>query len=562
MNFLYFVIHILIIIFINVFFTDTVTKQIRQKYCNSYLPVQYSLDELTSAPLDDMFVDLRLQKFETNKLPETLPYRDVEEMQRRMQLSKVIQIPQLFDVLQDKVAPHNVLIRGKAGVGKTTLVKQMSKQWAEKKLWNDIKYLFVVTLRELPQDRKWTLADLLLGELTLSEEEKTVTINEIYKHPEDTMVVIEGLDEFPEYRFSKERGRVRNEEVNLNVLISGIIGGIMLPGAKVLVTSRPTDQLPSQVCNRVTEIYGFSKENIEKYVDKFSGGDSELQQFIRRYLDTNVNVATYCYIPVQCSFVCMCLADIHSSNRAGNMAVVKTITQLYVYAVMYLIRKLHPALKNDVTQMDSEAIFNKVGDSIKKHAIVATRCTLSSPLRLILYKEDLKEISAVDRQSGFLDESLTTDAVSLGLRRQCWSYTHLTVQEFLAAVGLLMGHYITVSQLIKSRTSVRQHEVLITFVVGLLSDPTNADFMKKCLGSADNQRIPPAYQQLDPHTVIKELASQTDPLKLTTLVHEAQLPELVDIVPDTIESHQVCHTEMMSLSWVLQQQKCRIIKLE
>ena len=538
------------------------TKQIRQKYCNSHLTVQYSLDAPMHAPLDEMFVDLRLQQFATNKLPETLPYRDVEEMQRCKQSSEVIQIPQLFDVLEDKGAPHNVLIRGKAGVGKTTFVKQMAKQWAEKKLWNDIKYLFVVTLRELVQNRKWTLADLLLGELTLSEEEKTVAINEICKHPEDTMVAIEGLDEFPEYKFSGKCGGVRNEEVDLNVLISGIIGGVMLPGAKVLVTSRPTDQLPSEVCHRVTEIYGFSEENIKKYVDKFSGGDSELQQFIRRYLDTNVNVATYCYIPVQCSFVCMCLADIHSNNRAGNMAVVKTITQLYVYAVMHLIRKLHPTLKNDVTQMDSEEIFNKVGDSIKKHAIVATRCTLSSPLRLILYKKDLKEISAVDRQSGFLDESLTTDAVALGLRRQCWSFTHLTVQEFLAAVGLLMGRRKYVSQLIKSETSVRQHEVLISFVVGLLCDPRNYEFMVQCLGSADNRCSARAHRQLDPHKFVKKLAPKIDSLKLATLVHEAQLPELVDIIPETIESDQVFHTEMMSLSWVMQQQQCRIIKLQ
>ena len=213
-EFFIFCIHMLIIKYsLMYFFTDTITKQIRQKYCNSYFPVQYSLD----APLDDMFVDLRLQKFETRKLPETLPYSDVEDMQRCKQSSEVIQIPQLFNVLKDKVAQHNVLIRGKAGVGKTTFVKQMSKQWAEKKLWNDIKYLFVVTLRELPQDRKWTLADLLLGELTLSEEEKTVAINKICKHPEDTMVAIEGLDEFPEYKFSEKRGGVRNEEVDLNV---------------------------------------------------------------------------------------------------------------------------------------------------------------------------------------------------------------------------------------------------------------------------------------------------------------------------------------------------------
>ena len=388
-EFFKFCIHMLIIKYsLMYFFTDTINKQIRQKYCNSYLPVQYSLDAPTRAPLDDMFVDLRLQKFETRKLPETLPYSDVEEMQRCKQSSEVIQILQLFDMLKDKVAPHNVLIRGKAGVGKMTFVKQMSKQWAEKKLWNDIKYLFVVTLRELPQDRKWTLADLLLGELTLSEEEKTVAINEICKHPEDIMVAIEGLDEFPEYKFSEKCGGVRNEEVDLNVLISGIISGITLPGAKVLVTSRPTDQLPSEVCHRVMEIYGFSKENMEKYVDKFSGGDSKLQLFVRRFLDTNVNIATMCYIPIQCNFVCMCLQDMHSCKLTGDVAAVSTITQLYVFPTLHFIRKLHQSFKNESKQMDAEAIFNKVGVSLKKQVKVAKCCTLSYPLCLILYVKD------------------------------------------------------------------------------------------------------------------------------------------------------------------------------
>ena len=501
-----------------------------------------------------MFVDLRLQKFETRKLPETLPYSDVEEMQRCKQSSEVIQIPQLFDVLEDKVAPRNVLIRGQASVGKTTFVKQMAKQWAEKKLWNDIKYLFVVTLRELPQDRKWTLADLLLGELTLSEEEKIAAINEIRKHSEDTMVVIEGLDEFPEYKFSEKHGGVRNEEVDLNVLISCIISGVMLPGAKVLVTTRPTDQLPSEVCHRVTEIYGFSKENIEKYVDKFSGGNSKLQLFIRRFLDTNVNIATMCYIPVQANFVCMCLRDMHSCKLTGNVAAVATITQLYVFATLYLIRKLHPALKNESKQMDSEAIFNNVGDSLKTHAKVAKRCTLSSPLRLILYGKDIEEISVEDRQSGFLDESQTTDAVTRGLRRQCWSFTHLMLQEFLTAVSLLSGHPHDILRLTDNETSVHQHEVLLTFVVGLLCDPSNANFMRY-FGSADNQ-------QLNPWNFIEELKHKTEPLQLITLVHEAQCEDLVEIVPAEIKSNQLHPTEVMALAWLLQQQTCPITSLK
>ena len=92
-----------------------------------------------------------------------------------------------------------------------------------------------------------------------------------------------------------------------------------------------------------------------------------------------MNIATMCYIPIQCNFVCMCLRDMHSCKLTGDVAAVSTITQLSVFATLHLIRKLHPALKNESKQMDAEAIFNKVGDSLKKHVKVAKCCTLSSP---------------------------------------------------------------------------------------------------------------------------------------------------------------------------------------
>ena len=73
---------------------------------------------------------------------------------------------------------------------------------------------------------------------------------------------------------------------------------------------------------------------------KFSGGDSKLRVFSLSYLDTNANMATFFCIPVTCNFVCMCLQDI----QGGDKAVVDILTQLYVNAIMHLVRKLHPLL--------------------------------------------------------------------------------------------------------------------------------------------------------------------------------------------------------------------------
>jgi predicted NACHT family NTPase len=272
-------------------------------------PVKYAPGADVEVFFEDMFVDVRLQMFEDSKqLPEEMTYRDVDKLLKAKRSSKRIECTQLLEVLDDKVAPHSVLIIGIPGVGKTTFVKQMAKQWAKKKMWKHVRYLFVITLRELQQDRMMTLEELLFAQLaglSLTEDERRVAMDEIVASQEHTVVFLEGADELRSFKYTKQYERRYGKNADMNTLISSLVSGAVLPGAKVVITSRPIDQLSSKVCSRVTEIYGFSEENIKKYVHKFSGGDSELAQSILRYLDTNANIATFCYIPVTCNFVCM-----------------------------------------------------------------------------------------------------------------------------------------------------------------------------------------------------------------------------------------------------------------
>ena len=216
----------------------------------------------------------------------------------------------------------------------------------------------------------------------------------------------------------------------------------------------------------------------KKYVVKYCGGDSDLENYILTYLDKNANIATFCYIPVTCNFVCMCLQAVYLSNQSGDKPTVNTMTQLYVYARMHLVRTLHPELKNDPCHLDYKATLNKVGRSFMNHANVARCFTITPPIQVIFYNEDINETSAVDRQSGFLDESLTMDEVTRERSQQCWSFTHLTIQEFFAAFGFLVGSFDDISQLTESKESICKQELLLTFVVGLLCDQRNAKFME------------------------------------------------------------------------------------
>ena len=534
-------------------FSEKLKKELRKMYNRLTVPVQDTVDAecCSEVPLDEMFVELRLQESTTTTLPESLSYRDVEEMQRSMQSSKPIETSQLFDQLHDRCAPRKVLMLGKAGIGKTTLIKQIASQWAKKELWKHVEYLFVITLRQLRQDRKLTLGDLLLDGLSLTKEEKIATLNHLRENASTVMIVAEGWDEI---KYNGKEGIERDDtkEVELNTILSSILNNVMLPGAKVLLTSRPNNNSP--VCERTAELYGFTQASIYKYVHKFSGQDTELEQFIKRYLESNVNIETMCYVPVHTNFVCACLKDMRSSSCSDDTSTVNTMTQLYTFAVTNLARKLHPSLKGSETEIDEKKFLTMVGDSLKNHAELAKHCTLSTPLRIIMYEEDLDlfHISDKDKHTGFLVQSVTGNR-NPSLRRRCWFFHHLTMQEVFAAVGLLRGPHEALLGLIENKTSVSQHEVLIRFVVGLSYDRHNAHFME-CLEAAQDK--------LDPRTFIEKLAPVFDPLQLLTTIYETQRPDLADLVPRKIKSNNVFPTEMMALSWGLQQQECPVISLK
>ena len=535
-------------------------------YSDKTVSEQYKVtaDSRRNVYLDDVmdvFAKVRLVPTTRNDnkmpLPETLRPLDVKIMQTRMELfSEPIQMPQLFHKLHDRVAPRKVLIQGKAGIGKTTLVNQIAKQWAEEKLWKDnVEYLFVISLRQLQLDMKCTLGDLLLGGLPLTEDEKAIALSLLSESSKQVMLCLDGMDQAVEFELKTDYQPDHSKEHELNTILSSIIVNAMLPGAKIIIASRTNDTISSKVCHRTVEMYGFSQENINEYIHKFCEEDSELEQFITDYLRRNVNIAVLCYIPAQCKCVCMCLAEIHSSTHSADTSSVNTMTRLYVYAAASLARKHHPSLKGIDTQMGSKKIFGKIGNSLMKHAKLAKHCTMTTPLRIIIHEDDLDvfQINGVDKHTGFLSDSVTRVQIASGLTRTCWTFSHLTFHVMFAAVGLLRGPREAIMELIKDKTSVRQHGALITFITGLLCDPHNACFMN---------RLEPARDQLDPRCFLEKLASVVDPLQLTTFIHETQLANLVDLVPETVKHFGMCPTTMMSLCWVLKQQECRVTSLE
>ena len=521
------------------------------------------LDMEEATPLDEVYVELRLQQYVTEILPETLSERDVVAMEKLMQQSPVVKLPELFDKMRDRVAPKKVLIRGKAGVGKSTLVKRIASQWAAGKVWKDVfSYVFVVTLREYPQDIKLTLRQLLLDTLPLSTVEKEAAFEEICRNPKCLLILGDGLDEIPYHHTSSHLASDRDAPTDLSLLLSSIVGNTMLPGATVVVTSRPTQQLPMKAFGRTVELYGFPRDSIIKYVSMFCAKNTELEYFIKKTFEENHELLTTCYIPLQCQFVCKFLADVHTQGMDGDVPVIRTVTELYVYMTINMARMLHPRLK--YKEVEVEDVLQVITEPYRKYAALAKQCVMTVPQRIIFSEEDLnnvglREDSADDMQCGIMMQSRKRHNHVQGMYRMCWSFNHLTLQDFFSAIGLLLGSDDDIWQLLQDESSIRKHEVIIGFIAGLSGDMQNEYYISQLLSSQI------LLNPRRPRDLIKKVAQvlKHDPLKVVTILHETQDPNLVDVLSCGIEikSKKVFTTEMHALSWVLRQCKCPVTNL-
>ena len=182
---------------------------------------------------------------------------------------------------------------------------------------------------------------------------------------------LEGMAEASYFKYGTKLQRDCTMEVDVNTLLSSIMGDTMLPGTEIIITSRPSDNIPSAMCHRTAELYGFPQESIKKDIHKFSREDTAVEKFIMGYLQNNVNIVILCYEPVQGNFVCECLVNMYSSTHSEDTLSINTMSQLYVFVAINLARKLNPSLKDVKEQIDSTKIFAKVGNTYKKHAELA-----------------------------------------------------------------------------------------------------------------------------------------------------------------------------------------------
>ncbi|XP_062397884.1 protein NLRC5-like [Sardina pilchardus] len=323
-----------------------------------------------------------------------------------------------------------VLTMGIAGVGKSVAVQKFVLDWAEDIENKKIELTFVLPFRELNlyKDEVHSLFDLLvkfypdLEDLTESTDLKEATV----------LFVLDGLDESRlELNFSKHICDPK-EKASVAMLTTSLITGKLVPSALIWVTTRPA-AANKDLCDLfdlVTEIQGFSESHREEYFKKVI---PEKAEQIIAHVKSKRSLYIMCHIPVFCRITAVVLGGKGKEKRVSDQEMPKTLTEMYAQFSVFQITRMKKY--QEMSPEEKGELLVKLGKLAFKHLDEGT---------LIFYEKDLKECE-IDVNTGALQAGLCTQIFkkeSAISGKSIFSFVHLSVQEFLAALYLLHTHAI------------------------------------------------------------------------------------------------------------------------
>ena len=318
-----------------------------------------------------------------------------------------------------------ILLEGRPGSGKTTLVHKIIKDWTRGHVLVNARWVMLITLRDLNNTRAETLTDIL-GLFCHSEETVAKSIEK--DSGEGLCFVIDGLDEYQPQDKKKSP-------------IYQLLNKAILPKAMVIVSSRPaaTKDLRWEKLTKRIEVLGFTREQVLEYIDCFPFGshcsDSDKSNTsstypveLKEYLHSHPNIFHMCYLPVLAAMICFLF-----KSKGGHIPI--TRTKIYEEFVRCIILR-------HLTRSDDEAQLTSLQDlSGNTKIYFSNLCRLAFEMTI-----NSKQVVTPQELEGQQSEtSLPEDTKFLGLVtisrtaklsgfHSTYTFLHLTFQEYLAAV--------------------------------------------------------------------------------------------------------------------------------
>lgn len=384
----------------------------------------------------------------------------------------------------DKVKPvRTVLTQGVAGIGKTLMTQKATLDWAEGKCYKDVQFMLPMPFRELNlvKDKEFSLVELIHHFFVRIKEAGICNFEDF-----QVLFIFDGLDECRlhlDFQNNEILTDVK-QPAPVDVLLTNLIRGNLLPTAHLWITTRPAAgaQIPPECVDRVTEIRGFTDQQKEEYF-RLRFKDEQQANRIISHVKASQSLSVMCHIPIFCWITSTVFED--ALKTMSKTEFPTTLTEMHIHFLMVQLN-----LKK--AKYDEGATTDMQGNLGTRKMIVALGKLAFEHLRtgnMIFYESDVAEcgidIKAASVHSGVFTQIFKEER---GLYKdKVFSFVHLSVQEFLAAVYV--------------------HLIFTSSGVNLLSE-------KKAIGQTSAIWKNNKAKQLYPCAVKKALSSPTGHLDL------------------------------------------------
>ncbi|XP_059424863.1 NACHT, LRR and PYD domains-containing protein 12-like [Carassius carassius] len=401
-----------------------------------------------STLLKNIYTDLYITQGCSEQVNTEHEVRQIEVASRRHESQEIqVECKHLFEAPEQDKQIRTVLTKGVAGIGKSVSVQKFGLDWAEGKENQDISFIFPLPFREmnLKEQEKLSLMDLITQFFP-----ETEGLNLTRRNQFKVLFILDGLDEcrLPVNFKDNETWSDVSSPVSLDVLLTNLIKGNLLPSALIWITSRPAaaSKIPPDCIDRLTEIRGFNDAQKEEYFRKRFTDENQAKEIID-HVKQSKSLFIMCHIPVFCWISATVLQNILEEKRnnvvknsqaddvsktlqeSNTEDTPKTLTQMYTHFLRFQIqqsgRKYDGEHTPDVS-WDKDAIFSlgKLAfDQLERNNV-------------IFYDTDL-EACGIDVYKASVYSGMCTQifkeetGITLGTM---YCFVHLSIQEFIAAL--------------------------------------------------------------------------------------------------------------------------------
>uniref|UniRef100_A0A8C7LTF5 NACHT domain-containing protein n=1 Tax=Oncorhynchus mykiss TaxID=8022 RepID=A0A8C7LTF5_ONCMY len=460
----------------------TVQQDIKAKLKHKYQHISEGIGHHgNQSLLKDIYTDLYITEGGSGGLNNEHEVRQIELASKKQPTQETpIKCNDIFKPLPGQDKPiRTVLTKGIAGIGKTVSVQKVILDWAEGKANQDVHFMFPLPFRDLNLKKdQYSLMQLLSHYFPELKE-----IDSIEDGETKTVFIFDGLDEcrLPLDLTNNEKCCDVTKPTSVDVLLTNLIEGNLLPSALLWITTRPAaaNQIPPECIDQVTEVRGFNDPQKEVYFRK-KITDQNLANEIIKHMKTSRSLHIMCHIPVFCWISATVLEMI--LNEAEKDEVPKTLTQMYSHFMLIQI-----IVKNRKYNKATETNPKELSQSDKEMILKLAKLAFQQLQKgnLIFYEEDLREcgldVTEASEYSALCTEIFKEES---GLYQdKVYSFVHLSIQEFLAAVHALEScldkkeneeeesiqlsdlHEIAVDQALKSENG--HLDLFLRFLLGL-----------------------------------------------------------------------------------------------